>query len=57
MITVDFGTLFDEIMPEFDCDCGAPSCRGRVRGSDWRGDTAAAYGEHVAPYLRRRRGE
>lgn len=31
-LTLDYATLCDENMPPFDCQCGAPNCRGRIVG-------------------------
>ncbi len=40
---------------EFDCRCGAPNCRRRVTGDDWRlPDLQARYAGHFSPYLQRR---
>jgi hypothetical protein len=40
---------------EFDCRCGAPGCRGRVRADDWmRPDLQSRYRGHFSPYLQRR---
>ncbi len=54
-ITVDYATLYDEILPEFECDCGTPLCRGTVGGSDWRDDAVLRYGDRVSDYIRARR--
>ena len=40
---------------EFDCGCGAPTCRGRVTGGDWRlPDLQKRYAGYFSPYLQRR---
>lgn len=40
---------------EFDCRCGAPNCRGRVTGDDWKlPELQARYQGHFSPYLQRR---
>jgi len=40
---------------EFDCRCGAPGCRGRVRADDWmRAELQSRYRGHFSPYLQRR---
>jgi uncharacterized protein len=40
---------------EFDCDCGAPACRGRVTAEDWRRpELWARYPGGFSPYLQRR---
>lgn len=51
-ITVDYATLYDEILPDFECTCGTPGCRGTVRGSDWKSDVVARYGPQVSDYIR-----
>lgn len=32
-LTLDYAAFLDECAEEFDCACGAPNCRGRVRGT------------------------
>ncbi len=45
------GTPYDE----FDCNCGTPSCRGRVSGDDWkRPELWQRYDGYFSPYLERR---
>lgn len=40
---------------EFDCECGAANCRGRVSGNDWRRpELWERYAGHFSPYLQRR---
>jgi SET domain-containing protein len=40
---------------EFDCNCGAPNCRGRVTGDDWqRPELWERYAGYFSPYLQRR---
>jgi uncharacterized protein len=40
---------------EFDCDCGAPACRGRVTGEDWRRpELWVRYPRAFSPFLQRR---
>lgn len=40
---------------EFECNCGAPNCRGRVTGNDWkRPELWERYRGHFSPYLQRR---
>lgn len=37
------------------CRCGAPCCRGRLTGQDWRrADLQARYRGHFSPFLNRR---
>jgi hypothetical protein len=54
-ITLDYATFFNEMMPSFDCHCGATTCRGTITGRDFLADFVARYGEHVSDYVRRRR--
>jgi len=56
-ITLEYATFYDERMPDFECRCGAPSCRGTIRGDDYRKDFVAAYGEHVSDHVARKRGD
>jgi len=45
------GTPYDE----FECACGAPNCRGRVTGDDWRRpELQARYAGYFSPYLQAR---
>lgn len=40
---------------EFDCECGAPNCRGRITGSDWRiHELQKRYAGFFAPHVQRR---
>jgi uncharacterized protein len=40
---------------EFDCTCGAPSCRGRITGRDWMlPELQLAYRGYFSPYLAER---
>ncbi|HLT35795.1 MAG TPA: SET domain-containing protein-lysine N-methyltransferase [Enhygromyxa sp.] len=40
---------------EFECGCGAASCRGRVTGQDWRQPALwQRYAGYFSPYLERR---
>jgi SAM-dependent methyltransferase len=40
---------------EFDCICGAPTCRRRVTGNDWsRPELWERYAGYFSPYLQRR---
>lgn len=54
-IVMDYATFYDERMPGFECACGARSCRGVVRGSDYLLDVVDRYGRHVSDHIRRRR--
>lgn len=45
------GSAYDE----FVCRCGAPNCRGRVTGDDWRlSELWERYDGYFSPYLQRR---
>ena len=45
------GTPYDE----FQCYCGSPNCRGRVKGTDWmRPELWEKYDGYFMPYLARR---
>src|SRR5512133_1731570 len=35
-ITFDYAMAASSSVDEFDCACGAPACRGRVSGDDWK---------------------
>ncbi len=54
-ITLDYATYSNEVAPAFDCRCGADTCRGTVRGTDYLSDAIARYGDHVSDYVRQRR--
>lgn len=54
-ITLDYATFCNELMPPFDCHCGAADCRRVIRGEDFLSDAVARYGPHVTDYVRRRR--
>jgi hypothetical protein len=42
---------------EFDCDCGASNCRGRITGDDWKmKELQERYAAYFSPYLQRRIG-
>lgn len=54
-ITLDYATFHNELMPDFECDCGAAECRGTIRGDDYLKDCVERYGEHVSDYVRSKR--
>jgi D-alanine-D-alanine ligase len=54
-ITLDYATFYNDRLPAFDCRCGAESCRGTVSGRDHLQPFVARYGEHVSPYVMRKR--
>lgn len=40
---------------QFECGCGAATCRGRISGDDWgRAELWKRYRGHFSPYLQRR---
>lgn len=60
-ITPDEEICFDYAMTdgsdydEFECRCGAPNCRGTVRGTDWQiPELWERYRGYFIPYLQRR---
>ena len=56
-ITMDYGTFCNELMPDFRCACGEPTCRGMIRGTDHLSDAVTRYGDHLSDYVRRKRAE
>lgn len=54
-VTIDYAMCDGSPYDEFDCSCGAPTCRGRVTGDDWRDPVLwKRYAGHFSPYLQRR---
>lgn len=54
-VTIDYAMCDGSPYDEFDCACGAPICRGRVTGEDWRDPVLwERYAGHFSPYLQRR---
>jgi SET domain-containing protein len=54
-LTFDYGTCDGSPYDEFDCACGAPRCRGRVTGDDWRDrELQVRHNGWFSPYLARR---
>lgn len=54
-IVYDYAMTDGSAYDEFECGCGAPSCRGRVTGVDWREPALwGRYAGHFSPYLQRR---
>lgn len=54
-ITYDYAMSDGSSYDEFPCGCGAPECRGRVSGDDWkRPDLWQRYAGYFSPYLQRR---
>jgi D-alanine-D-alanine ligase len=56
-ITLDYATMYNEQMPDFECSCGSAGCRGVIRGDDYRKPLVERYGEHVTDYVRRARAQ
>lgn len=54
-ITIDYATFCDESMSPFACSCGAATCRGLIRGSDYREEFVDRYGDHVSDFVRAKR--
>jgi hypothetical protein len=53
---VRFDYAMSDGMPydEFDCDCGAPSCRRHITGNDWQiKELQERYAGYFSPYLQR----
>ena len=54
-ITTDYATYCGPSMKDFSCQCGAPECRGVIRGTDYLlPDIRARYAGHVSPYVAQR---
>jgi SET domain-containing protein len=54
-LTYDYAMSDGSAYDEFDCRCGAPTCRGRVTGDDWTIEQLQVrYRDHFSPYLARR---
>lgn len=54
-ITFDYAMSDASAYDEFECECGAPNCRGVVRGSDWRNPALwEKYRGHFSPYIQRK---
>lgn len=54
-LTFDYGTCDASPYDEFDCACGAPRCRGRVTGDDWRDTLFQMRNDGwFSPYIARR---
>ncbi len=54
-VTFDYAMCDSTPYDEFDCQCGAPTCRGRVSGDDWRRpELWARYDGYFSPYLQKR---
>ncbi len=54
-ITFDYAMADGSSYDEFDCACGAITCRGRVSGNDWkRAELWARYDGYFSAYLQKR---
>jgi hypothetical protein len=54
-ITFDYAMSDSSSFDEFDCACGAPTCRGRVSGDDWkRRELWERYNGYFSSYLQER---
>ncbi len=54
-VCLDYAMCDGSDYDEFDCSCGAPTCRGRVTGQDWkRPELWDRYDGYFSPYLQRR---
>ena len=54
-VTIDYAMCDGSPYDEFDCACGAATCREKVTGDDWRNpDLWERYEGHFSPYLQRR---
>ncbi len=54
-IRVDYATYGNNILSPFDCSCGSPECRGRVRKDDHLQPFVNRYGEHISDFVRAKR--
>jgi D-alanine-D-alanine ligase len=54
-IQVDYATYGNNVLAPFDCTCGAPECRGRVREDDHLKPFLEAYGDHISDFVRSKR--
>ncbi len=54
-ICFDYAMCDGSDYDEFECECGAPNCRKRVRGTDWQNpELWERYRGFFIPYLQRR---
>ena len=53
--TMDYAMSDGSPYAEFDCECGAPHCRGRITGEDWRQPALwERYKGYFSPYIQQR---
>jgi len=54
-ICFDYATSDGSPYDEFDCHCGAKTCRHHVTGDDWKlTELQVRYAAHFSPYIQRR---
>jgi uncharacterized protein len=54
-ICFDYAMSDTKPYDEFDCDCGAPNCRRRVSGNDWKiRELQKRYAGYFAPHVQRK---
>src|SRR5512143_496584 len=54
-VCLDYAMCDGSDYDEFTCNCGAPNCRGRITGDDWkRPELWERYDGYFSPYLQRR---
>lgn len=54
-ICYDYAMTDGSSYDEFECQCGAANCRGRITGNDWQlPNLQVRYAGHFSPYLQRR---
>jgi hypothetical protein len=54
-VCFDYATCDGSPYDEFECECGAPSCRKHITGRDWRRpELWERYCGYFSPYLQRR---
>ena len=54
-ITLDYAMLYGDEMPLFECHCDSPTCRGIIRGTDYRESFIKHYGDHLSSYILEKR--
>ena len=52
-VFIDYGCFIVNFDEPFDCNCGAASCRGRIRRQDWK-KLVATYGMNMPRFLHSR---